>query len=113
MPHLRLEGRLLCSRGDLAWKEVKTLGISNRFVLLECPELLPQRGRVTIELQWPMELDDGTPLKLIYDGRIIFAFRTDDARPRLMVEAICHPEFKTAGRSTQTLAAQSKLRKIA
>src|ERR1700680_3964711 len=49
----------------------RTLNISSHGVLLESEPLLPERGEIVLEREWPFLLDGTRQLKFVVRGRIV------------------------------------------
>jgi PilZ domain len=81
------------SRGEKGVEETQALGktvnISSSGVLFTTGHLLPLGRRIELAIQWPAQLDNKCPLKLMARGRVV-RFEGD----RAAIEIMQH-EFRT------------------
>jgi hypothetical protein len=69
--HLKIEYQLP-KAGTIRWSgSGRTLNISSHGVLFESDGLVPDRGEITLELDWPCLLDGVHHLKIVIHGRIV------------------------------------------
>jgi len=71
-----------------------TINISSTGVLFSTDQELTPGRRVELSINWPAQLDDHCPLKLVANGRVV---RTEPGRAAI---EIYQYEFRTAGSRT-------------
>jgi len=69
----------------------KTINISSRGVLFSAERVLSPGERLELAMNWPAQLDNHCPLKLVTAGRVI------RSQSRLAAMAIERYEFRTQG----------------
>jgi len=57
----------------------KTVNISSGGVLMAIDRILSPGSRVEVEIDWPVKLDDGVPIKLVVSGRVVRSKEDDIA----------------------------------
>lgn len=77
----------------------KTLDMSSGGVLFTTEEPLSAGNRLELSVNWPAQLDNTCPLKLVALGRVV---RVDQGRAALVIEKY---EFRTQGSKTFTAGA--------
>jgi len=84
----------------------KTVDISSRGILFTTERPLTANKRLELSVDWPVRLDNGCPLKLVAQGRVV---RAEDARAALMIEKY---EFRTQGAKPFSLREETRLEAV-
>jgi hypothetical protein len=72
----------------------KTVDMSSSGVLFTTEQPLATGNRLELSVNWPAQLDNSCPLKLVALGRVV---RTDDGKAAIAIEKY---EFRTQGSKT-------------